>query len=83
MIAISAMNVLLYPLNPLSDAQTCPGTLADEDWKRKRLQGATPLGDGEDHQAKTSEEYSTEYCGCQRRACFLVHNVHPPALQHC
>src|SRR5215471_14762427 len=45
------------------------------------LSGNTSSGDGEDHQTKTSEEYSTEHAGRQSRACFLVHNVHPPPLQ--
>ena len=63
------------------DAQNTQEPLAVERRVTKRSGGTPPLGDGEDHQTKTSEEYSTECCGRQRRACFLVHNVHPPALQ--
>src|SRR5437762_13819056 len=43
--------------------------------------GQLPLGDGENHQAKTSQEYSTEYRCCRSRTCFLSHKIHPPPLQ--
>src|ERR1700730_1942117 len=39
-----------------------------------------PLGDGEDHQAKTSLEYSTEQCRCRRRTGFFANNVHTAPL---
>src|SRR5579864_45051 len=43
--------------------------------------GNTSSGDGEDHQTKTSQEYSTEYGGCRSRTRFVSHNVHPPPLK--
>src|SRR5881275_2658802 len=43
--------------------------------------GKTSSGDGEDHQAKTSQEYSTEYRCSGGRAGLVSHNVHPPALE--
>jgi hypothetical protein len=70
----------LYRSRAQSDAQHASGPVMKE-IRERAFEERHPLGDGEDHQAKTSEEYSTEY-GCrQGRACFLVHNVHPPALQ--
>ena len=59
-----------------------PGPFAKEDKRQKRSWSATPSGDGENHQAKTSQEYSTEYGGCRNRTGFLSHNIHPPPLQH-
>src|SRR5207237_10575867 len=56
------------------------GTVDDKTQDR-RQGNATPSGDGEDHQAKSTEEYSTEY-GCRSgRGCLLTHKVHPPSLQ--
>src|SRR5438270_3289975 len=82
MIAISTMNFLGLPLEPsVRCANAARDPLLRKDKRQKRSCGATPSGDGEDHQAKTSQEYSTECGGCRNRTGFLSHHIHPPPLQ--
>src|ERR671923_478855 len=54
----------VIPVCVLSLRTMPPGPVMRE-LETKAFQNATPLGDGEDHQAETSEEYSTECGGCQ------------------
>ena len=80
MIAISAMLFSCYTLRIARPRHNSLGTVDDKTQDR-RQGNATPSGDGEDHQAKSTEEYSTEY-GCRSgRGCLLTHKVHPPSLQ--
>src|SRR5579859_5453714 len=59
-----------------------PPTIAISDMVMTRFCEGLFSGDGEDHQAKSSEKYSTEDRRRQCRPCFLAHNVHPHPLKH-
>src|SRR4029077_1295501 len=72
-IAISAMLVSrCEPRIPFPVAEPRP----------KGPSGDRPLGDGENHQAKTSLNYSTEQRRRRRRSGFITHYVHGAPLYH-
>src|SRR5216684_6728235 len=59
-----------------------PPMIAISDTLIARREGQAFLGDGEDHQAKSSQKYSTEDRCRQRRTGFPPHQVHPHPLEH-
>src|SRR5207253_10270917 len=74
----------LFPYTTLFRSLSSPERIPHTNPRRlptRGCSGKTSSGDGEDHQAKTSQEYSTEYRCSGGRAGLVSHNVHPPALE--
>src|SRR5215472_3305849 len=82
MIAISAITIFsLRSANSSFEAKLAARKSFAHRTQMPGCSGYTSSGDGEDHQTKTSQEYSTEYRGRRSGAGLLSHNVHPPALE--